>query len=147
MRLKTTSVQRPRLSKPTKGEQIDTFSLGYVRARNRNAAHSLVLDCLEDSGVTKAELAKALRKEPSQITRWLGSAGNLTIDSLSDLLFAANGSLLELRAYDPFDQAKNNHQAIAGYRQVHIEPSHGASLLPKNLDISTSSKSSNYVRL
>jgi len=147
MKLKTTSVKRPRLSRPRKGEQIDVFSLGYVRARNKNAAHSLVLDCLEDSGVTKAQLAKALRKEPSQITRWLGSAGNLTIDSLSDLLFAANGSLLELRAYDPFVQCKNNHQAIAGYRHIPVGPSYRESLPPKNLEISTSSKSSNYVRI
>lgn len=120
IKLKTTSAKRPRPSKPKIGEPIDLFSLSYARARNKNAAHSLVLDSLEKSGISRADLAKALGKEPSQVSRWLGSAGNMTIDTLSDLLFATSGCLVSFEPVDPFVGGKSNHQAVADYTSVKI---------------------------
>jgi hypothetical protein len=36
--------------------------------------------------ITKAELARRIGRKPEQITRWLGSSGNWTLDTISDLL-------------------------------------------------------------
>lgn len=120
-KLKTISAQRPRPSRPEKGEKIDTFSLNYIRARNKNAAHSLMLDLVCASGMTRAELARMLGKNPAQITRWLGNTGNITLNTLSDLIFAASGSVVNFTHSDPWVAQKSNQQAIQGYLDVKIQ--------------------------
>lgn len=64
--------------------------LAYFRARLTNRIHELVLSefsAQELQGKTsRARLARLIRRKPEQITRWLGSPGNWTIDTLSDLL-------------------------------------------------------------
>lgn len=40
------------------------------------------------AGVTKKDIAERLNKDPAQVTRWLSSPTNLTLDTISDLLFA-----------------------------------------------------------
>jgi hypothetical protein len=85
--------------------------------------------------MSKADLARSLGKEPSQITRWLGSTGNLTLETLSDLLFATSGCLLELNAVDPFVAAKSNHQAISGYINLLATPSNAESHKPKPISV------------
>jgi len=62
----------------------------YFRGRFGNKIHELVLAefaAQEHEGKTsRAELARKIRRKPEQITRWLGSPGNWTLDTLSDLL-------------------------------------------------------------
>jgi hypothetical protein len=48
------------------------------------------LEASEEGGLTKAIVAKRLRKGPEQITRWLGAPGNWTLNTVSDLLLAMN---------------------------------------------------------
>jgi hypothetical protein len=36
--------------------------------------------------ISKADLARRIGRKPEQISRWLGAAGNWTIDTVSDLL-------------------------------------------------------------
>ncbi len=86
----TTSQQNTFLSEILEGQPIPTGKLAYFRARLSNRIHELVLEefmRLEKEGkVTRAELARRINRKPEQVTRWLGAAGNWTIDTFSDLL-------------------------------------------------------------
>lgn len=70
--------------------KVSTEDIYYFRERTRNRIFSVVISAfsnlVENCGLTKRELAFRLGKEPSQITRWLSGPGNLTIDTMSDLL-------------------------------------------------------------
>ncbi len=72
------------------GTAIPVAMLAYFRGRFGNKIHELVLAefaAQEREGKTsRAELARKIRRKPEQITRWLGSPGNWTLDTLSDLL-------------------------------------------------------------
>lgn len=72
------------------GTVIPLAMLAYFRGRFSNKIHELVLAefaAQEREGKTsRAELARKIRRKPEQITRWLGSPGNWTLDTLSDLL-------------------------------------------------------------
>lgn len=71
--------------------QIKQQYLAYFAARSQNDAHELVLSCyqeLRDSGLTRRDIAARLNKKPEQVTRWLGSPGNWTLETLSNLLLA-----------------------------------------------------------
>jgi plasmid maintenance system antidote protein VapI len=106
----STSLKRRFLSKPKRGEAIDLFDLAYVRSRNRNKAHSFLLEEFEKCDFSKAELAKMLRKRPEQITRWLAGPGNITLDTISDLLFALRGDFITIQCSDDLSRAKSNNR-------------------------------------
>ncbi|GGO26799.1 hypothetical protein GCM10010991_07800 [Gemmobacter aquaticus] len=88
------------LSKPKKGSKIDPVTLGYIRGRNRNKMHSFILKLLRDSGMTKTDVAEILGKRPEQMTRWFGGPGNMTIDTISDIVFAISGSFVHISEDD-----------------------------------------------
>lgn len=70
--------------------------VGYYRFRLRNKIHQLVIEQylkLEAGGLTKAEIARRIKKRPEQVTRLLGAPGNWTIDTVSDLLLAMGSEL------------------------------------------------------
>jgi len=113
----TSSLKRKSLSKPVTGALVPAYDLALVRGRNKNKAHSFLLQCFEESGVSKAELAQMLSKRPEQITRWLGGPGNLTLDTLSDLLFALKGEFLEVRCVDALTQGKTNRGLIEWWKE------------------------------
>ncbi|WP_171102856.1 helix-turn-helix transcriptional regulator [Ruegeria sp. HKCCD7255] len=104
----TSSLKRRSLSKPERGVAINNYDLGFVRGRNKNKAHSLILEIFRDSGLTKAELARMLGKKPEQITRWLAGPGNLTLDTLSELIFATKGEFFEVKCVDELARGKSN---------------------------------------
>ena len=107
----TSSLKRRSLSKPEQGVYIHPFDLGYVRTRNKNKAHSLLLELFEESNLSKAELAKMLDKKPEQITRWLAGPGNLKLDTLSDLIFALKGEFFTVECKDELSRNKSNRQS------------------------------------
>lgn len=84
------SPQTPISFKAAQTEVIPTRAIFYFRSRLSNRLHSVVVKefaKLESQGlINKALLAKKIGKKPEQITRWLGSSGNWTIETLSDLL-------------------------------------------------------------
>lgn len=77
--------------------EVDTVplaKLAYFRQRLKNRMHQLVLRefrRLERMGLSRAELARRIHRKPEQITRWLGSPSNWTLDTLSDLMIAMGG--------------------------------------------------------
>lgn len=67
-----------------------------IEGTAQNIAHSAVLNLLEravrEERITRAALARKLGRDPSQITRWLSSPGNWTLQTLG-LLMGAMGHL------------------------------------------------------
>ena len=64
----------------------------YYRQRFKNRVFNRLASFFaheaENHGITKKVIAERLNKDPAQITRWLSGPANLTLDTLSDLLFA-----------------------------------------------------------
>lgn len=86
----TTSQENTFLSDVLSGDTIPQAKMSYFRGRLANRFHALVLEefsRLESEGkISRADLARRISREPAQITRWLGTSGNWTFDTLSDLL-------------------------------------------------------------
>jgi hypothetical protein len=82
-----------------------------MRERNRGHAYNLVLEEFERSGISRAVLADRLGKAPEIITRWLGTPGNWTLDTLSDLLYAISGAEPEYGLHRPHDAPAQNYRA------------------------------------
>lgn len=99
-----------KFSRPKKGEPIPLSHLAYARARARNKAHAQLLLALKESGISRADLARMLGKRPEQLTRWLGGPGNMTIDTLADILFATQGVMLDFTRDDVLAKPPRNHR-------------------------------------
>jgi transcriptional regulator with XRE-family HTH domain len=86
--------------------------IGYFQGRLRTRLYSklmkLFLTKQENTGFTRADLARRLGKRPEQVTRWLAGPGNLKIDTLSDLLLAM-GHELEIEVKPIETRLKTNH--------------------------------------
>jgi len=106
----TSSLKRRSLSKPVGGDKIHQYDLALVRGRNKNKIHSFLLEAFQDSGLTKAEVAQMLGKRPEQVTRWLAGPGNLTLETVSDLIFATRGEFLDLKSKDELARATSNRR-------------------------------------
>jgi hypothetical protein len=86
-----TSLETPTSSDPSAADQpLPVAVISYFRSRLANRIHEVVLtefSANELEGKTsRAKLARIIRRKPEQITRWLGSPGNWTLDTVSDLL-------------------------------------------------------------
>lgn len=62
------------------------------------------------SDMTKTEIATMLGKKPEQVSRWLGGPGNMTLDTLSDLIFAIKGNFIKIEDIDEFGRRRKNSQ-------------------------------------
>lgn len=96
--------------------KIPAGNLYFYRERTRNRFQTAVVEKLLDSGMSRKELAEATGHHPSTITRWLNGRGNVTLDSISDLLLALD---LELEPamcsiHGEDDQAEINSRILTG---------------------------------
>lgn len=70
--------------------RIPAGKLAYFRSRLQDRIYDLVVGEFlrkESAGImTRSELAERIGKDPAQITRYLASPGNWTLDTTSDLL-------------------------------------------------------------
>lgn len=86
------SQKTPFLSEVLDGEKISIGTLSYFRERFRDRLYDVVLDEFfkqeEETGLTRAEVARRIGRRPEQITRWFGAPGNWTLETVSDLLLA-----------------------------------------------------------
>jgi hypothetical protein len=80
-------------NKPHKRER-DVF---YYRQRLKNRMFAKIVSFFaeeaEKTGITKKDIAAILNRDPAQITRWLSSPSNMTLDSISDLLLAMDAEI------------------------------------------------------
>ena len=95
-------------SRPTRRDPIDPYTLAYMRQRNKGRAYSAVISEFEKSGISQADLAGRLHKGTDQISRWLGSPGNWTLDTVSDLFFAISGGEPTYGVEHPLDLPATN---------------------------------------
>lgn len=101
----------------------------YFQERLRGRLYDLVMKEFEkyrEGGRTRAQLAARLGKRPEQITRWLSEPGNLTIDTLSDLLLGISGSELAMSLENPARQPRPTRrlpEALLAARQAALQPS------------------------
>ncbi|HEY1543184.1 MAG TPA: hypothetical protein VGG01_12305 [Xanthobacteraceae bacterium] len=93
------------LFKATGSDKISLGTLGYIRARNRQRAYSLIVGLFKKSGLTQVELAKRLGRGTDVISRLLSRPGNWELDTFSDLLFGISGSLASFGAPQPLTSA------------------------------------------
>lgn len=105
----TTSPRITPLPAPKGDEPLPRGQLAYLRARYQSNVHSIVLEEFEKSGLTMAQLARRLRMDPGQLARLMGNPSNMTLDTLSDLLYAISGKEPDTRAlpFGEMDRAKD----------------------------------------
>ena len=104
----TMSPKTSTLVEPAGEGSIPLGTLGYFRARNRGRVHDLVLREFERAGISRATLARRLKKRPEVVTRMLGGPGNWTLDTVSDLLFAIAGGEPSYTIFYPLNQPPRN---------------------------------------
>ncbi len=101
-----------------RGRVIPIGTLAYFRGRLSNRIHELVLSEFarqeHENKTSRAELARKIGRKPEQITRWLGSPGNWTLDTISDLLLGM-GLELGLSIKSLFGEQTTNEMTIAVY--------------------------------
>lgn len=91
-----TTSQTSFLAEPAGDNKVSQRVLGYVSEMARSDLYNLILTAFEDSKLPKNTIAKRLGKDPAWLTRVLGAPGNWTIDTVAELLFAIDGSVLDV---------------------------------------------------
>ena len=86
--------------------------MAYLEGLAQNQAHNAVLEVLQklsgEGKVTRASIARKLGKDPAQITRWLSSPGNWTLQTMA-LLLAAMGHVPKIDSQPVSQQATTNY--------------------------------------
>jgi hypothetical protein len=75
----------------SKDDHISKRDIFYYRQRNKNRIFADICafydkEASKNGDISRRLIAKKLRCNPSQITRWLSAPSNLTLDTISDLL-------------------------------------------------------------
>lgn len=95
-------------------EPLSDYALGYLNERVRNSFYDYVLrrfhEAAEQEGLTKARLARRLGLEPARVTRLLGSPGNWTLDTVSELLVGICREELRPRSEPYLQRAARNYR-------------------------------------
>jgi len=78
-------------------EPIPEREIAYFRQRQKNSVLNHIATFFaeeaERNGITRKLIADKLQKDPSQITRWLSAPGNVTLDTISDILLALDAEM------------------------------------------------------
>lgn len=86
----TLSQESSLFSEILSNEIIPEGKMEYFRERHKNRIYDFVvgrfLEKEKNEGLTKAEIARRINKDPAQITRWLSTPSNWTLDTISDLM-------------------------------------------------------------
>lgn len=95
---------------------IPEGKLAYFRERGKNRLYDFIIGRFvareKASQLTRADLARRINKKPEQITRWLASPSNWTLDTISDLMLAIYGSELGFSEI-PLVEAQRNYDQNA----------------------------------
>lgn len=97
-------------------EPIPKRTRAFFRARLCGRIYSLVLEEFarreQANEISRATLGRKIERDSAQITRWLGSPGNWTLDTVSDLLLGMGMELSPVAS----------SLAIADQNQVEVQP-------------------------
>ena len=95
---------------PTGSAKLSRATLDYVRACHRQQAYDLVMQELQRTGTTQAELASRLGKPRDIIAGLLSGPQDWDLDIISDLLFAISGAVPGYVATYPFSASQDAEQ-------------------------------------
>lgn len=99
-------------------DKLSPSTRAYFRQRQRNRLHNLVLkkfrEASNESGLTRAKLARRMGRAPEAITRLLQSPGNWRLDTLSDMLLAIAGEEIDDSSTSPVHRPKRNYSPSTG---------------------------------
>lgn len=104
--------QMPFLPDLASDDAIPHGRLAYLQARTRNQLFEFILSKFlkaEAGGLTKAKLARRIHRSPEVITRLLGSPGNWTISTISDLLVGIADEELAPQSVKIMGHPRRNH--------------------------------------
>ena len=93
------------LSEPHDDKTVPATTLSYFRHRLKQRIFNAMMTEFKASNMTKADLARRLGKDPAQISKILSGPGNVTLETVSDVLFAISGGELSLKVEYPLGQA------------------------------------------
>jgi|SRR5208337_59053 len=104
------------ISAPTEADRVPKTTFSYLRTRNKRRLYSLVVKEFKKSGLTQAELARRLGRNPDVVCRWLAAPRNWEIDTVSDILFAISGAELSYTVTYPLKAPTRNSRTIPWLR-------------------------------
>ena len=100
------------LSELSGDEPISEGTLAYLGARAKDRLYDYVIKKFmekEKDGFTRADLARKIGKRPEVITRYLGSPGNWTIETISHLLAGICAEELEPYSVSFLNRSPRNY--------------------------------------
>lgn len=93
-------------------EPLNDAEKAYFRAKMRRRVHGMILrrfgEMSENDIALRSLLAERLGVHRSQVTRWLASPSNLTLDTLSDLMLGMNREV-DVNAIEVGDGHRSNY--------------------------------------
>jgi len=107
---------------------IPEGTLAYFEERLRNRFYNLIVDefskrANSSEGFTQALLARRIGKRPDQVNRWLSAPGNLTLDTISDLLIGIGAAEPSVGIDTLANRASRNQRQPAWLTEYLHEPS------------------------